>query len=255
MVVGLDIFVEHFENYKEHYVLIGGSACDWQMEHRGLSFRSTKDIDLILIVEALTDEFVNHFWKFINDGEYTIAEVGDKKQYYRFNKPNSAGYPTMIELFSRRPDIIKVAQGIHLTPIPTGEEAASLSAILLDDDFYRFAIANTQLIDGLHVANDYTLICLKARAFLDNMKRKEEGQFVKTEDITKHRNDIIRLTVTLTPSLKIEVPDLVKRDLIQYIDIIKQEQPSVPQILKGQGVSQITLDEIIEQLENTFGLK
>lgn len=255
MVVGLDLFIEHFKDYKDHYVLIGGGACDWQMEHKGLSFRSTKDIDIILIVEALTDEFVKHFWQFINDGEYTIAEVGEKKQFYRFNKPNSVGYPRMIELFTRKPDIINTVEGVHLTPIPTGEEAASLSAILLDDEFYRFAIANTELIDGLHVANDYTLICLKARAFLDNTKRKQEGQEVKTEDIVKHKNDIIRLTVTLIPDVKIEVPEIIRRDVVEYINVIKLDPPNLFQILKGQGVTEITLDDIINQLEKTFGLK
>lgn len=255
MVVGLDIFIEHFEDYKDHYVLIGGSACDWQMEQKGLSFRATKDIDIILVVEALTDDFVNHFWQFILDGDYTIAEVGEKKHFYRFNKPNTNGYPAMIELFSRRPNLIKAIEGIHLTPIPTGEEAASLSAILLDEACYKFAISNTQIIEGLHVANDYTLICLKARAFLNNTKRKNEGHEVKTEDVIKHKNDIIRLTATLTPGFFIAVPDPIKQDLIEYVNVIRVEQPNVKQILKWQGVSDITLDEIIDQLEKTFILR
>lgn len=72
MVIGLDLFIKHFEPYTDHYVLIGGSACDWQMEQKGLPFRATKNIDTILIVEGLSDEFVNHFWQFIKDGEYAI---------------------------------------------------------------------------------------------------------------------------------------------------------------------------------------
>ena len=87
MVVGLDLFIEHFEQYTDHYVLIGGSACHWQMKQKGLPFRATKDIDIILIVEALSDEFVNHFWQFIKNGEYAITQVGEKKQFYRFIKP------------------------------------------------------------------------------------------------------------------------------------------------------------------------
>ena len=53
MVVGLDLFIQHFESYTDHYVLIGGSTCDWHMEQKDLHFRATKDIDIILIVEAL----------------------------------------------------------------------------------------------------------------------------------------------------------------------------------------------------------
>ena len=158
MVVGLDLFIQHFEPYAGHYVLIGGSACDWQMEQKGLPFRATKDIDVILIVEALSDEFVNHFWQFINDGEYTISQVGDKKQFYRFIKPQAEGFPKMIELFCRKPDLIKEVEGIHLTDIPTGEQVSSLSAILLDDEYYQFALTNTQLIIGRHIANESFVI-------------------------------------------------------------------------------------------------
>ena len=190
MVVGLDLFIQHFESYTDHYVLIGGSACDWHMEQKGLPFRTTKDIDIILIVDALSDEFISHFWLFIKEGEYAIAQVGEKKQFYRFIKPQSAGFPSMIELFCRKPDLIKETEGMHLTDIPTGKEVSSLSAILLDDAYYKFALSNTQLIDGLHLANDFALICLKARAFLHNMKRKADGKEVRSDDVSKHKNDI-----------------------------------------------------------------
>ena len=76
MVKRLDIFIEHFENFTDQYILIGGGACDVQMRNKGLPFRTTKDLDIVLIVEALSDEFVKHFWRFIKDGEYAIAQVG-----------------------------------------------------------------------------------------------------------------------------------------------------------------------------------
>src|ERR1700741_3496939 len=98
MVKGLDLFAEHFKAFSDHYILIGGSACDVQMKERGQDFRGTKDLDIILIVEALDATFVNHFWDFIRGGGYAIAEVGNKKRFYRFNKPQVDGYPKMIEL-------------------------------------------------------------------------------------------------------------------------------------------------------------
>ncbi len=255
MVVGLELFIQHFEPYKDQYVLIGGSACDWHMEQKGLPFRATKDIDIILIVEALSDEFVNHFWQFIKDGEYAIAQVGEKKQFYRFIKPQTAGFPTMIELFSRRPDLIKEVEGTHLTDIPTSEEASSLSAILLDEEYYKFTLSNTQLMDGLHLANDFALICMKARAFINNAKRKADGQEVRSDDISKHKNDVIRLTATLTPNVVIPIPDIVKQDLTEYINSIRTENPDIKQLLKEQGAANTTLEQIIEQLEITFALR
>lgn len=91
MVVGLDLFSQHFERYQDHYVLIGGGACDRQMEVKGIAFRATKDLDVILIVEALSDEFVSHFWKFIKNGEYVIAEVDSKRYSIDSSDPKPPG--------------------------------------------------------------------------------------------------------------------------------------------------------------------
>jgi len=54
MVTGLDVFIAHFQEYTGHYVLIGGGAVDWHM-NQSLPFRATKDLDIILVVEALTN--------------------------------------------------------------------------------------------------------------------------------------------------------------------------------------------------------
>lgn len=254
MVTGLDIFTEHFKQYTNHYILIGGSACDWQLERKGIHFRTTKDLDIILVVEALSDEFIRHFWTFIKDGEYSIAEVDEKKSFYRFIKPNASAYPKMIELFARRPDLIKERPGMHLTDIPTGEDVSSLSAILLDDDYYKFTIANTVISDNLHLANEAALICLKVRAFLNNRSRKEAGQLVREDDIIKHKKDIIRLTVTLPATMEITVPDIVRKDLRSYIEVLKQENIDIKQLLKNQGIGNVTQEQIIDQLIQIFKL-
>jgi glutathionyl-hydroquinone reductase len=69
MITGLDIFREHFEEDTDKYILIGGGACDVQFSSRGLSFRATKDLDIILVIEVLDDSFVKKFWDFIKEGE------------------------------------------------------------------------------------------------------------------------------------------------------------------------------------------
>ena len=48
MVKGLGLFKEHFRPYTDRYVLIGGTACDLAFEEAGLSFRATKDLDIVL---------------------------------------------------------------------------------------------------------------------------------------------------------------------------------------------------------------
>ncbi len=68
MVNGIDIFREHFDNYTDQYTVIGGFACDLLMSDAGLDFRQTVDIDMVIIVEALTTEFAKAFWDFIEAG-------------------------------------------------------------------------------------------------------------------------------------------------------------------------------------------
>jgi len=50
MVVGMDLFTEHFQSHTNQYILIGGAACDRHFEKIGLPFRATKDLDIILVV-------------------------------------------------------------------------------------------------------------------------------------------------------------------------------------------------------------
>ncbi len=53
MVRGLDIFKKYFEQYPDNYVIIGGTACDINIDEAGFVPRVTRDIDIILVVEAL----------------------------------------------------------------------------------------------------------------------------------------------------------------------------------------------------------
>lgn len=51
-------------------------------------------MDKVLIVEALTPEFANQFWKFIHAGKYrSKATNGEKPQFYRFDKPEEDSFP------------------------------------------------------------------------------------------------------------------------------------------------------------------
>jgi len=253
MVAGLDVFNAYFIDHTDNYILIGGTACDVQLQEKGIDFRRTKDLDIILVVEALTDEFVRHFYGFVKAGGYTVSQSNDKKCFYRFVKPAVDGYPYMMELFSRRPDALPPGN-FYLTDIPTSEELSSLSAILMNDAYYQFTIDNCDTIEGLRVASDKALICLKAKAFLNNRQRKIDGHKVQEDDISKHRNDIIRLTVTMAPNDRAEVPETIKTDLRQTIAIMKTEAPDLKSLFKQIGVAALPIDAIAEQIETVFAL-
>ena len=68
MVVGMQRFREHFRGFERAFVVIGGAACDEWLSSQGLVFRGTKDIDVVLIIEALDVAFVRRFWEFVDAG-------------------------------------------------------------------------------------------------------------------------------------------------------------------------------------------
>ena len=53
MIQGLDKFEAHFAQHTKSFALIGGVACHQWLASQGLEFRATKDLDIVLIVEAL----------------------------------------------------------------------------------------------------------------------------------------------------------------------------------------------------------
>ena len=92
-MIGLGKFSEHFKNYNDSYIVIGGAACDDYFEREGITFRGTKDIDVILVVEAVDSKFIAHFWDFIKEGKYNRNEQAKDRQYYRFTNPKTADFP------------------------------------------------------------------------------------------------------------------------------------------------------------------
>ena len=52
---GLVKFREAFAEYSENYVVIGGAACDITMTNTVVRPRATHDIDMIVIVENMTE--------------------------------------------------------------------------------------------------------------------------------------------------------------------------------------------------------
>jgi len=82
MVRGIEQFKKHFSAYRDRYVLIGGTACTVVMEEVGLEFRATKDLDIVLIVEALDADFVSVFWNFISEGGYQNRQRSTGKDVF-----------------------------------------------------------------------------------------------------------------------------------------------------------------------------
>jgi len=255
MVRGIDIFRRYLMDFSDKYILIGGAACDEHLTDKGLNFRATKDLDIMLIVEAFGSDFVKIFWEFIKEGNYANRQksTGERK-YYRFFEPENKEYPLQLELFAHKPDILDLVKDSHLTPIPIDEDLSSLSAILMDADYYRLTMENSVVENDLHLANIESLICLKSKAFLDLRDRQTKGEQIDERNIRKHKNDVIRLAVMLTEENKMEIPDSIAYDMKEFMEVIKSEPPDYKAIGKNVGIPAINGTDIIEQLEQTFSL-
>ncbi len=222
MVAGIESFFDKFRDYPDSYTIIGGAACDILLGNADMEFRITKDIDIILIMEARFPEFVKTFWDYIFEGGYHCGwKNSDKVHFYRFTDP-SPGYPLMVELFSREPDYIKdVPQGI--IPIHIDDDTSSLSAILLNDDFYDFMLEGRKLISGASVLDAEHLIPFKMYAWLDYMDKKSQGKHVNDRDLKKHKYDVFRLLRIADSKQKIKTIGLVKDSIERFMEEIKNE--------------------------------
>ena len=201
MVKGLDLFRERFRDFVGSFTLIGGAACDEWFTAQGLPFRATRDLDIVLIIEVIDRPFVNAMRNFIREGEYNIRQRTEGSPVlYRFAKPKNEPFPYMLELFSRKPEGLRLEEGQEIVPIPAGTDHHSFSALLLNDDYYALIRAHKDIRDGLPLANATALIPLKAHAWLNLTKRKAEGAEIDSRDIAKHRNDVFRLAGTLPES-------------------------------------------------------
>ncbi len=253
MVKGLEIFKNHFKGFEKSYVLIGGTASSIVMEAAGINFRATKDLDIVLCIESLDPTFARKFWDFIEEGSYTNRQRSTgRKIFYRFHSPKNANYPSMLELFSRVPDSLEIYHNKStLTPIPIGENISSLSAILLEPDYYNFIHKNKIIISELSVIGPEILIPLKARAWLDLTERKNNGEKIDSRDIRKHKNDIFRLFLLLPRNFSIECPQLVKKDLSLFTEKIVTDSGLN---LKALGIKTLSLNEILARLKIIYAI-
>jgi hypothetical protein len=252
MVKGVDQFRAHFKGFSDQYVLIGGAACFLALDEAGLDFRVTKDLDIVLCMEALDAEFVGAFWRFIKRGKYkNIQKSTGKKLFYRFYDPENRTFPYMLELFSRTPDALHLSADAHLTPIPVDEEQSILSAILLDNGYYDFIHGSKIDRDGIPTVPPEVIVPLKARAWLDLTERRDAGEKVDGNDIKKHKNDIMRLFQVIEPDKRVTLPDVIKSDMQRFLQAVIADPP---QTLKPFGLGDTKFDEIIKMLRTIYDL-
>jgi hypothetical protein len=254
---GLEIFKEAFEAYSDNYVIIGGTACDITMQGAVVRPRATHDIDMIVIVENMTPSFAKRFWEFVKEAGYRpekrkqIEGEPAKYELYRF-VDGKTGYPEMIELLSRHPDILGEPSNLVIEPLPIDGDVSSLSAIIMDDDFYHFTIKHSKLTDGVRHADSAALVCLKTRAYLNLLQDKAEGKHVNSKDIKKHRSDVLKNVVIITDE-SISAPMAIADCVKDFVSSIRADWDTLSNPLaKALDQDQEFVDALLEQLNNLF---
>lgn len=217
MVRVLEDFRNHFRDRSDAYVLIGGAACDIWLSGNGLHARTTKDLDLVLVVEALNPEFSRLFWDYIEMRGYSCSQSESGfRRYYRFVEPESQSAPKILELFSRKDNALG-PERTRIRRISFPEAERSLSAILMDDTYYRIVLSEARNENGLRLLSPLGLIVLKAKAYLDLRDRRDGGEAVDDRDIKKHKTDVLRMLAILDPGARLNVEDPVHSDLRRFV--------------------------------------
>lgn len=260
MIRGLDRFREYFADYTKAFVLIGGVACHEWLAKLDLEFRATKDMDVVLLIEALDNSFVKRFWEFVEAGKYQLREKATSgRELYRFSKPQDDSYPVMMEVFSRKPEGIELSAGQRIVPVQLDSGSGSLSAILLDDAYYNLIREQRTEEKGLPFVKPAALIPLKARAWLDLSARRKKGEKVDATDIAKHRSDVFRIANTLPGEPGPGLQQSIQGDLKSFLAAFPVESSEWPAVLDSlkrtfPGIN-VKPDDLIRTIQVYFHLQ
>jgi len=244
--IKLDHFTNFFKDFQDDYVIIGGMAAYIHLDEADLGFRGTKDIDMVILTNS-SQELNKRIIEYIYAGNYQTKEATESiPKYYRFSKPNNETFPEIIEIFARNETELPLKTGQYIIPVQKDDQER-LSAILLDDGYFHLIKENSiKSEEGYSTINTQANICLKARAFRELSERNEE-----VKKINKHRNDILKLTLTLKDDLPLELDAQIKKDFILIIEALENMDAKTFKQVMQEYPSTEKL-ELIKQLKQSF---
>ncbi len=132
-------------------------------------------------------------------------------------------------------------------PLHIDDEISSLSAILLNDDYYHFLLDGRTVTDDISILDAEHIIPLKMKAWLDLKDKKAQGIHVNSRDIRKHRLDIFRLFQLVREGQQIVVPASVSDDIHNFISQIQKMDIKLSDI----GISR-SKESILEIYRNMY---
>lgn len=248
-IAGLDVFRDYMAGLEGSYAVIGGTACDILLSDAGLPFRATRDLDTVLVADGHFKETARAIWALVHDGGYRCGwGQGEHTCFYRFTEPGVADYPKMIELFCGGTELPAHEEGIEAVPLHFDDEVSSLSAILLNDDYYQLLLEGVCTIDGVSILDAAHLIPFKTRAYLDLEERRMIEHDVDAHKVRKHKNDVFRLAQLLTGFESVNLSNSIASDMEQFVLKCLENPVNVKQI----GVQGASFQDLIEVLTGAY---
>ncbi len=257
MVKGFDKFKQFFAPHSDSFIVIGGTAMQLHGQDGSLLPRVTQDIDLLVIVEKMSESFTSAFHAFLREGRYDCymakePDGANKPKFYRFINPKNAAFPIRIELLSS--PSLPPPEGMLYMSLPY-EPDDSMSAIVLDRTYYDFARANTTAINEIPCLNRDALMVFKSVAYLNLMDEYEKtGNRLRHHDSKKHRRDVLALAGAVLPGAVTAVPNEIAKRLRTFISSIEASRDDWQNILDSLGDPTGNMEDYLLALRRHFGL-
>ncbi len=138
----------------------------------------------------------------------------------------------------------------RLAPIHISDDVMSLSAILLDDEYYHLLKKGLVTVDGVSVLDLEYIILFKMKAWLDLTARKEAGENIDSKDIKKHKNDVLRLAANIDVDKVVPISGRIRNDAIDFMERTKDEEVDVKQL----GIRGASYVGVINRIGHCFEL-
>ena len=255
IVSGIQQFERAFASFSDSFIVIGGSACRAVLSDGPIQPRRTRDIDMVLVLENVGKDFISAFWKFIKEGGYKFASrknaEGEVKYVFYSFVGGSEGYPSQIEILSKPVGGIGQPADYHIEYIEIDEDYSHLSAIILNPDYYAYLTTHYVVREGIRYASPDSLICLKTLAYMNLSAERAAGKQVNSDDLKKHRRDVMMAVASLDPTEVFEVSAHIKEVLISFAQAIAEPETS-QSIAASLGVGVDYLGSLVEILQSNF---
>ncbi|MEG0217447.1 MAG: hypothetical protein RR655_03885, partial [Raoultibacter sp.] len=123
----------------------------------------------------------------------------------------------------------------------------SLSAILLDDEYYELLDDGVVEIAGLPVLSLEYLPVFKMHAWANLTDDKAAGRDVHSDEIKKHRRDVLRLCSLFSPGLHVKLSASIRTEIERFV----VKRPWDDAMMRNLGLA-ISADEMAEIIRSVY---